>query len=158
MGGPEFPLAKIMVELGMLNDKPIDVKGVKVVPRDVFLALVPPTPSMEEVERMIKAGMIDMKVCCAVDVKGKKGDAEVRCILYSNFLGIRELEKRMPGANPIAYITSVPASTFTKMLARGEIKTIGVIPPEALEPKVRQAFLAELTKKGITVHEKVEKL
>jgi saccharopine dehydrogenase-like NADP-dependent oxidoreductase len=66
--------------------------------------------------------------------------------------------KRMPGANPVAYVTSVPASTFTKMLAKGEIETRGVIPPEGLEPPVRKAFLTELAKKGIVVNEKVEKI
>jgi saccharopine dehydrogenase-like NADP-dependent oxidoreductase len=158
MGGPDFPLVKTIIELGLMDDKPINVKGVKVAPRDVFLALVPPTPSMEEVERMIKAGMINMKMCCAVDVKGQKEGAEVRYILYSNFMDIHELKKRMPGANPVAYMTSVPASIFTKMLIHGRIKTRGVIPPEALEPAVRQAFIAELAEKGITVREKVESL
>jgi len=157
LGGPDFPLAKAIVELGLMDDKPIDVKGVKVAPRDVFLALVPPTPPMEEVERMIKAGMINMRVCCAVDVKGQEDDAEVRHILYSNFMDIHELEKRMPGANPIAYLTSVPASIFTRMLIKEEIKTRGVIPPEALEPEVRRVFIDRLVEKGITVHEKVER-
>jgi lysine 6-dehydrogenase len=158
MGGPDFPLAKAIVELGLLDDKTIDVKGIKVAPRDVFLALIPPTPSMEEVERMIKAEMISMRMCCAVDVKGQKEGAGVRYILYSNFMSINELKKRMPGANPVAYVTSVPASIFTKMLVKGKIKTKGVIPPEALEPAVRQAFIAELAEKGITVREKVERL
>lgn len=158
MGGPDFPLAKAIVELGLLDDKPINVKGVKVAPRDVFLALIPPTPSMEEVERMIKAEMINMRACCAADVKGKKKGVETRYILYSNFMSIHELKKRMPGANPVAYITSIPASIFTKMLVKGEIKTRGVIPPEALAPAVRQAFIAELAEKGITVREKAERL
>lgn len=158
MGGSVFPLAKAIFELGLLNDKPIDVKGVKVAPRDVFLALVPPTPPMEEVERMIEAGIISIRGCCTVDVKGKKRGAKVRYTLYSNFMNIRELEKRMPGANPVAYITSVSASIYTKMLLAGRIKNRGVIPPEALEPEVRQACIAELAEKGIKVHEKMEKL
>jgi saccharopine dehydrogenase (NAD+, L-lysine-forming) len=158
MGGPDFPLAKAIVEFGLLSDKPVDVKGVKVAPRDVFLALVPPTPSMEEMEKMIATGIINMRGCIAVDVKGQKDDAKMRYILYSLFPDIQELKERMPGANPVAYVTSVPASTFTKMLAKGEIKTRGVVPPEGLEPEVRKAFLAELAEKGITVHEKVERL
>jgi len=158
MGGPGFPIAKAIVEFGLMSDKPINVKGIKVAPRDVFLALVPPTPSMEEMEKTIKAGMISMRGCVAADVKGKKGDAKMRYIHYSLFPDIKELMKRMPGANPVAYVTSVPASAFTKMLAKGEIKTRGVIAPEALKPEVRKAFLAELAKKGITVHEKVERL
>ena len=158
MGGPDFTLAKAIVELGLLDDKPIEIKGVKMAPRDVFLALVPPTPSMEEVEKMIKAGMISMRMCCAVDVKGQKEGAEVHYIIYSNFMDIHELKKRMPGANPVAYVTSVPASIFTKMFVKGRIETRGVIPPEALEPAVRQAFIAELAKKGIKIRERVEKL
>ena len=158
MGGPDFPLAKAIVEFGLLSDKPVDVKGVKVAPRDVFLALVPPTPSMEEMEKMIATGIINMRGCIAVDVKGQKDDAKMRYILYSLFPDIQELKERMPGANPVAYVTSVPASTFTKMLAKGEIKTRGVVPPEGLEPEVRKTFLAELAEKGITVHEKVERL
>ncbi len=158
MGGPDFPLAKAIGEFGLLNDKPINVKGVKVAPRDVFLALVPPTPSMEEMESMIKTGMISMRGCVAADVRGRKEDAKMRHILYTVFPGVKELMKRMPGANPVAYVTSVPASTFTTMLAKGEIETKGVIPPEGLEPKVRNAFLAELAKKGIIVNEKVERL
>jgi len=158
MGGPDFPLAKAIVEFGLLSDKPIDVKGAKVAPRDVFLALVPPTPSMEEMEKMIKAGMISMRGCVAADVKGQKEDVKIRYILYTFFPDVQKLMERMPGANPVAYVTSVPASTFTKMLAKGEIETRGVIPPEALEPEVRKIFLAELAEKGITVHEKVERL
>ncbi len=157
MGGPDFPLAKAIVEFGLLSDKPVNVKGVKVAPRDVFLALVPPTPSMEEMERMSATGMIGMRGCVAADVKGRKEDVKMRYILYTLFPDIQELMKRMPGANPVAYVTSVPASTFTMMLAKGEIKTRGVIPPEALEPEVRKAFLAELAEKGITVREKVER-
>jgi len=158
MGGPDFPLAKAIVEFGLLNDKPIKVRDVKVVPRDVFLALVPPTPSMEEMEKMIKTGMISMKGCVAADVRGLKEGEKTRCILFTAFPSVKELMKRMPGANPVAYVTSVPASTFTTMLAKGEIETRGVIPPEALEPKVRKAFLTELAKKGIAVNEKVEKI
>jgi len=158
MGGPGFPIAKAIVEFGLLSSKSINVKGVEVAPRDVFLALVPPTPSMEKMEKMIKAGMIIKRGCYAVDVKGQKEDARMRYVLYSFPPDLQELMKRMPGANPTAYVTSVPASTFTIMLAKGEIETKGVIPPEGLEPKVRNAFLAELAKKGITVHEKVERL
>jgi saccharopine dehydrogenase-like NADP-dependent oxidoreductase len=158
MGGAIFPLAKAIFELGLLSDKPINVKGIKVVPRDVFLALVPPTPSMEEVEEMIKAGTINMRACCVVDVKGQKKGEKMRHILYTKFMDIKEIAQRMPGANPVAYVTSVPASIYTKMLLKGEIKTRGVIPPEALEPEVRQAYITEVEEKGIKINAKVEKL
>jgi hypothetical protein len=43
------------------------------------------------------------------------------------------------------------------MLGKGKIETKGVIAPEALEPEVRQAFLAELARYGIIFTERVEK-
>jgi hypothetical protein len=42
------------------------------------------------------------------------------------------------------------------MLGEGEIKTLGVIPPECLESEVIERFLAELAEKGIIIHERVE--
>jgi saccharopine dehydrogenase-like NADP-dependent oxidoreductase len=39
------------------------------------------------------------------------------------------------------------------MLAKGNIKTRGVIPPECLEPK---PLLTEIAKKGIEIHENLQ--
>jgi len=43
------------------------------------------------------------------------------------------------------------------MLGKGEIKTLGVIPPECLESEVIERFIAELAEKGIIIHERVER-
>ena len=51
-------------ELGLLANEPIDVKGKKVVPRDVFIAAVSP--------RLHKPEGRDL-VALQVQVKGKKG-------------------------------------------------------------------------------------
>jgi hypothetical protein len=45
----------------------------------------------------------------------------------------------------------------TSKNGKREIKTLGVIAPECLEPEVIDRFLAELAKKGIIIHERVER-
>jgi saccharopine dehydrogenase-like NADP-dependent oxidoreductase len=40
------------------------------------------------------------------------------------------------------------------MIARGDVKVNGVVPPEvAIDPEI---FFAELEKRGITIHERIE--
>jgi len=152
-GGPDLFIAKALFQLGMLDDKPIDVKGTKVAPLDVLCALTPPVLSLEEMERKIKAGMkITEEEHFLVEVKGQKEGEETRYKFhwYSSF---HEVYEKLPGASVLSYLTGIPAAIFTKMLGREDIKTKGVIPPECLEPEARKTFLAELAKKGIIIHE-----
>lgn len=163
MGGgwwPNMPLAvtKAIVQIGLMNDKPIEIKGAKIVPREVLFTLTPPTPSMEEVESKIKAGIIaDSHGSIVVEVDGEKAGKKTNHTLYIESPSIREAQKKLPGATDLSYMTGVPASIFTRMLGKGEIKAEGVIPPECLGPRVREAFLAELAEKDIIIHERVKR-
>ncbi|RLI39948.1 hypothetical protein DRO69_13600, partial [Candidatus Bathyarchaeota archaeon] len=56
LGTPDMPIVKFVVQLGFLDEEPVEVGGVKVAPRDLFFKLIPPTLSFEEVENKIKAG------------------------------------------------------------------------------------------------------
>lgn len=155
-GGAHIPIAKALVQLGIVNDKPIDVKGTKLAPIDVLVALTPPVSSLEEMEKKIKAGiMVNEQELFLVEVKGQKEGEEMRYTFHWSS-SLREVYEKLPGASVVSYLTAIPAAIFAKMLGRGDIKTKGVIPPECLEPEARKTFLAELAKKGITIHEKVE--
>lgn len=156
-GGPHNVVAKAIIQLGMLNDKPITVKGVKVAPVDVLISLTPPTLTIDEIEQKIKAGIIvDEREYFVEEVRGRREGKEVRFI-FNWRSSLHEAQRRIPGATALSYITGVPASIFAKMLGKGEIKTLGVIPPECLELEVIERFLAELTEKGIIIHERVER-
>lgn len=156
-GGPHNVVAKAIIQLGMLNDKPITVKGVKVAPVDVLISLTPPTLTIDEIEQKIKAGIIvDEREYFVEEVRGRREGKEVRFI-FNWRSNLHEAQRRIPGATALSYITGVPASIFAKMLGKGEIKTLGVIPPECLELEVIERFLAELTEKGIIIHERVER-
>jgi len=155
-GGPHNVVAKAIIQLGMLNDKPITVKGVKVAPVDVLISLTPPTLTLEEVEKKIKAGIIvDEQEYFVEEVRGHREGKEVRFI-FNWGSSLNEAQRRISGVTALSYITGVPASIFARMLGEGEIKTLGVIPPECLESEVIERFLAELAEKGIIIHERVE--
>jgi saccharopine dehydrogenase (NAD+, L-lysine-forming) len=155
---PIDPVKKTIYELGLLGIESIDAKGVEVVPRDLFLSLIPPTPSMEEVEKTSDTGLFGESVGVElVDVKGEKAGKEVNYILYYKPLTVREVQEKIPGATDESFVTGTPAAIFAKMLAQDMIETTGVFPPECLEPKVREDFIAELAEKGINIYEKVER-
>ena len=60
------------------------------------------------------------------------------------------------GVDGEGYKTAISAAIGAEMLARGDIKAKGVLPPEAcIEP---EPFIAELTKRNIRIQEKMEKL
>jgi len=150
MGGPEFSLAKAIFRHGLLDTKPREVKGVKVVPRDFFFALIPPTLPPEEVERKRKAGLLgEATWCMLVEVHGEKAGEKLTYIIY-------RVAKTGPD-EPMIPLTGIAASIFARMLGKGRIKTKGVVPPEALEPEVRQAFLAELAEYGVVFTERAER-
>jgi len=155
---PTDSVKKAIYELGLLSREPIDAKGVKVAPRDLFLALIPPTPSMEEVKKKSETGLFGEGVGIElVDVKGEKAGKEVNYILYYKPLTVREVQEKIPGATDESFVTGTPAAIFAEMLAQGKIETTGVFSPECLAPKVREEFMVELAEKGINIYEKVER-
>ena len=135
-------LLKTLNELGLMSQKAIDVKGVKVSPLDVFISLIP-TPA--EI-----GGKVEGYACILADVRGgKKGD-KVHHIVYT-YMSHKEGYKRL-GVTATAYLTGIPAAVGAAMLADGAIKKRGVYPPEVLEP---EPFLARIREKDIPIYEKV---
>jgi saccharopine dehydrogenase-like NADP-dependent oxidoreductase len=53
----------------------------------------------------------------------------------------------------LAYLTGVPPSIVAQMVAKGEIKGTGVLPPENCVPP--EAYLKELVNRGIEVLETI---
>ena len=139
--------------LGMLfgSDKPIDVKGVKVAPLDVLLALVPPPADLPA---KIKAGLVDdIYSCGVVEVKGEKAGRETLYTL-SCPVSLRDVDRILPDSQPESILVGTPPAVAATMLTRGEIKTRGVMPPECLDP---EPFLAKLAEKGIKTYETMER-
>jgi saccharopine dehydrogenase-like NADP-dependent oxidoreductase len=81
-----------------------------------------------------------------VDVVGEKDGEEARC----TFDVINDPKPEW-NTSSSGFVTGVPASIIAQMIARGDIQVRGVVPSEAcIRP---ESFIAELTKRGIRIHE-----
>ncbi len=159
MGDADILTAKAIWEIGLLNDKPVNVKGVKVTPRDVFYSAIPSPLTIDEVEQKIKEGiLVDAAECGVIEITGEKAGVKTRYTYEWPTLSIREANKIMPGVTQESYATGIPAAIFAWMLGKGEIKNTGVIAPECLELENRKTFLSKLAETKQPVHEKVEKI
>ena len=122
-------------ELGLLELEPIDVKGVRVAPRDVAIAAMAP--------RLKKPGGKDL-VALRVTVKGKKEGKE-KTISFE--LVDRYDEER--GISAMMRPTGYPLSITGQMQARREVGPAGVHTPDECIPPLR--YTEELRKRGVNI-------
>jgi lysine 6-dehydrogenase len=124
-------------DLGLLDLTPVDVKGMKVIPREVVVGVVGP--------RLTKPHGKDL-VALRVIVEGTKGGAPAR-------IGW-ELLDYFDGAHGISAMertTGYSLSITGQMQARGEITPAGVHTPDECIPAAR--YIAELAKRGVNIRE-----
>jgi len=123
--------------MGLLDLTPVDVKGVKVVPRDAFIASVMP--------KLFKPKGRDL-VALRVVVSGKKGGAAATKTF--------ELVDRYDEAHDISAMmrtTGYSLSITGLMQARGQVTPPGVHTPDECIPAA--AYIAELRKRGVDIKE-----
>jgi saccharopine dehydrogenase-like NADP-dependent oxidoreductase len=129
---------KVLKDMGLTSRKPIDFKGTSISPREFLLHCAPPP----DAKARDVAGAI-------VEVIGEKDGEKTRCT-YSVVQPYHERYR----VSALAYLTGVPLSIASQMLAKGDIPELGVLPPEvAIKPK---PFFTELAKRGIKIKETVE--
>jgi len=130
------PIAGALTKLGLTGGEPIDVKGVKVTPRDVLMKLIrPPVNSfLEDDESTAKLPLKSLELM-AMEIKGTKSGEDVTYTLsWPYFLFTNAEEKlgfyRKFGATDIA--VALPAIVAAKMCMEGDAAR-GVIAPECLD-------------------------
>jgi len=144
-------MAGALIKIGLGSDKPIDVKGVKVAPRDVLLAITPPaTETFAMIAPEFLRSEKEFFGCSLAELKGEKAGEKITHTVYKIFNYNKDFEKW----GIVNADVAVPAALTATMLAKGEIKTKGVIPPEGLEP---EPFLAKLAEKGWVFQERITK-
>ncbi len=124
--------------LGLLDLEPLDVKGTKVIPRDVFIASVLP--------RLAKPHGHDL-VALRVVVKGAK-DGKPATKTF-------ELVDRYDEKHEISAMmrtTGYSLSITGLMQVRGQVKPAGVHTPDECVPA--EPYITELKKRGIDIVEK----
>jgi lysine 6-dehydrogenase len=126
-------------EIGLLDLEPVDVKGIKVVPRDLFVAAVGP--------KLFKPKGKDL-LALRVTVSGTKGGkpAERRFDLVDRY-------DEAHGISAMMRTTGYSLSITGQMQVRKEVGPPGVWTPDECMPA--EAYIGELRKRGIELRETV---
>jgi lysine 6-dehydrogenase len=130
--------AKIMEairDLGLLELEPVDVKGIKVAPRDVAVAAMGPRLRKEKGKDLVALRVI---------VKGKKS-GESKTIDYE----LVDFYDEKKDISAMMRTTGYSLSITGQMQARGEVKPAGVHTPDECIPAGR--YIDELRKRGIDI-------
>jgi lysine 6-dehydrogenase len=121
-------------ELGLLDLKPVVVKGIKVVPRDVFIATVSP--------RLTKPEGRDL-VALRIEVTGKGGGRAAWQLI--------DRYDRERGISAMMRTTGYSLAVTGLMQVDGRITRPGVATPDEAVPY--GAYVAELAKRGVEILE-----
>ena len=153
LGTPDMPLIKSLVDLGLCRTDPVDVDGVKVIPRNLLLRLFPPTPTPEEIHTKLASGIItDAYQTYVIEIVGVKGNGTITYTYTVTAPSLRQVQDTMPGATHESYLTGTSAAVFTEMLGEGRFSTTGVIAPECLTHAAREEYLGRLAKLNVKIH------
>ncbi|HVA58233.1 MAG: saccharopine dehydrogenase C-terminal domain-containing protein [Gemmatimonadaceae bacterium] len=132
--------AKIMEairDLGLLEQQPINVKGVQVSPRDVAVAAMGPRLTKPE-----SADLVALRVIVTGKKDGKPKTFEWELVdRYDEAHGISAMERT----------TGYSLAITGLMQARGQVAVMGVHTPDEAMPA--EAYIAELGKRGIDIRE-----
>jgi saccharopine dehydrogenase-like NADP-dependent oxidoreductase len=134
--GREFiDVLKTIELLGMDSTEAVDVKGVKVAPRDVLAAVLPDPAHLGD--RMVG------KTCAGTWVRGAKDGAPREVYLYQ--VADNEVSMRDYGVQAVVWQTAVNPVIAMELLAEGVWSGTGVKGPEAFDP---DPFLGRLAAYG----------
>lgn len=130
---------RVLRGCGLLDTTPIEVKGVKISPREFLTKLLTPKLALKEEK--------DLTVM-RVDVVGTKGEDEVQ-----HTFELVDYYDEKKNITSMARTTGYMASIVAQLLAKGKIKERGVVPPEKLgmNKYLFEEVLAELGKRGIHI-------
>ena len=124
-------------DLGLLDTRPVDVKGVKVSPRDAFIAVVQP--------KLTKPKGRDL-VALRVVVSGSTNGAKA-----SKTFELVDRYDEKNGVSAMMRTTGYSLSITGLMQVRGQIQPPGVHTPDECVPAV--TYISELKKRGIKIKE-----
>lgn len=136
---------RVLKRLGLLSVEPMDVKGVEVSPLDVVVSVMPNPEDL--------AGKIKGHACVLTEVGGRIDGESVMIKTWTCISHEKAIE--LCGIHATAYQTAMPVVVVTEMIARGEIRNVGVKPPEIIDPV---GFCNHLQEKEILIREEILRL
>jgi saccharopine dehydrogenase-like NADP-dependent oxidoreductase len=152
IGEPDIDAWRFLVErLRLMDETPIDVGGARVRPRDLLLAVLPPTPTPQRLMRLVEEGRIASRSILTCDVSGTRAGRPVKLRLWTDSPDLAGACRLIPGASDISLLTSVPAAVFALMILRRQIDRPGVVLPETLGRAERDLLLEGIAEYGIEI-------
>lgn len=138
-----FQGIETLKSVGMLDLEPVEVGGHLVVPREALLAAITPR---------LKPREDDTDVCTMWNtVEGEKDGQDARVDYY-----LWDEADTENGISSMGRVTGYSAAIGAVYVARGEIATRGIVPPEdAISSDLYTAYVQDLAARGIHVLEKV---
>lgn len=130
---------KLLRDLGLLDPKPVAVRGREIAPRDLFVKVAGDRIAFPE-----DRDLIILRVVC----RGRKNrkPAEIR-------LEVLEYHDPKTDFSAMERTTGFSTGIVAGMLARGEIRDKGVVPLETAVPA--GPFVKEMHRRGMAVREKI---
>ncbi|MEJ2732047.1 MAG: saccharopine dehydrogenase NADP-binding domain-containing protein [Anaerolineae bacterium] len=137
-------LARAMLDSGLYSEEKLVVKGIETTVFDLMYELLLQLPESKETP-LWAYGLV-------VEVWGQKDGRNLKFTYWNRHPPQEEWGGQAAYYKNIA----IPLSIGAQMIARGDVRARGVVPPEtALDPEV---FFAELAKRRIEIHERVEEV
>jgi len=159
IGDPGIGMWKyILKDLDLLSPEKEDIGGNLVSPRELFFKKVPPTPSIEKMVGLVKDKRIYSQLILVVDVFGTKDGQKLHYKLWSDSPNAEKACNWLPGTSDVSWITSVPASIFSLMILRGQVKKKGIHPPEVFDREERDIFFDGIKKWDIKINKQVNRI
>jgi saccharopine dehydrogenase-like NADP-dependent oxidoreductase len=135
-------LAKTMLEWGLFDEQPFTYKGLEINSCEMMYELLLRSPRTKETP-VWGYGLV-------LEVFGKKDGKNLKIKLWTEHPPMSEWGRKAAYYKNIA----IPLSIGAQMIARGDVKARGVVPPElAIDPEM---FFDELRIRGIEVFEETE--
>ena len=157
MGDPDSTTWQFLLQgLKLMDKTPVDVKGCKVSPRDIFCKQLPETLTPKKCIALLKENRIKSQAVLAVDVKGKKDGKPLHYKMWTDSPDIVKACSIIPGTNDVSWITSVPASILSLMILRNQIKRTGVFPCEVLDQTEREIFFKGIKEWDVIIHRQIQ--
>jgi saccharopine dehydrogenase-like NADP-dependent oxidoreductase len=140
-------LMRVLRHIGLMGTEPIDVKGTKIVPRDLLATLMFPQWTYEPGEEDLTV----MRVLAEGVVEGVP--SRLVWDLYDRF-------DQVSGATSMSRTTAFPCTIVARMLLDGTFEAPGVHPPEKLGAVegMLDRVLQELGKRGVEYQTSIEAL
>jgi saccharopine dehydrogenase-like NADP-dependent oxidoreductase len=147
----KYPVDKLVgafIKMGFAGDTPIEVKGVKVVPRDVLMHLVKRPGNkffQEDAETILQS---DLTGIMDITVKGELGGEKIEKLISYRFTDGADIARQQQlfstYGTTMVYV-ALPAMAGARMCLNEEVAS-GVVSPDSLDPGI---FFKRMAERGV---------